>query len=216
MEGHMLMVYIAAWRIIQEARTQGHQGDQGIRNQINGTQTSTPKQRTREWAGVSHMDKGRLTQIFLHRAHPTFVLILNWTRRSGRLVSRAFRTDSVSESHESVTTRRARRKSCTATFRRSMSKMQRDFRQLLLRMHEWWDLNKGMEQRHGTSGVAAFCMVAEWKGLLLPHNISGFDPDVILWRDFDWVLFCKNIPRCCWFIVLITGFQSNSTSQRAE
>merc|ERR1711964_690418 len=58
-------------------------------------------------------------------------------RRSGRQVSRAFHTDSVSASRESVTTRRVLPSVCTATSRPSMLRMRRDCRLLWLRMLRW-------------------------------------------------------------------------------
>jgi len=36
----MLILYTASWRHLQEARTKGHQGDQEVRNTVNGTKTT--------------------------------------------------------------------------------------------------------------------------------------------------------------------------------
>lgn len=68
-----------------------------------------------------------LTLFSLNRAPPTSVSTPSSTRRSGKPVSRASPTVSVSASPASVTTRRAPRRSSTPTSRLSTSRMSRVF-----------------------------------------------------------------------------------------
>ena len=60
-----------------------------------------------------------------HRALQTSALIRNSTRKSGNLASKASHSVCVYAFRGNVTTRRARRKSCTPTCKRSMSKIPR-------------------------------------------------------------------------------------------
>ena len=81
-----------------------------------------------------------------NRAPPTSVLTRNSTRRSGRPASRASPTGCAFASHESVTMRKALLKSCTATFRPSMSRARRACRLLWLRTHRY-------SYRRGDDGI---------------------------------------------------------------
>lgn len=124
---------LVTWCFFQEACPKGHQGDQGIRYIVNGMDICL------EGSTEEHnKDKNTDTGISLiYRVPPMFVSIPNWTRRSGKLVSRVFHSDSAYESRESVTTRRVPRRSCTVTSRPSMSRTLRDFTPLSSRMHKW-------------------------------------------------------------------------------
>jgi hypothetical protein len=50
-EGEVLIRFAAPRRLIQEAGSTGHQGDQGIRNEVNGTTAPTPILQTGEETG---------------------------------------------------------------------------------------------------------------------------------------------------------------------
>lgn len=76
------------------------------------------------------------SDILQYREPMTSVSTLNSTRKSGNLVSKACHTVYACESRENVTMRRMPRRSCTATSRRSMSRIQRASRLLLSRTRE--------------------------------------------------------------------------------
>ena len=76
-----------------------------------------------------------LTMLMMNcRARKTSASTPSWTRRSGKPVSRVSHSASVSASAASVTTRKAPRRSFTATFRPSMSRRPRVSTPLLSRM----------------------------------------------------------------------------------
>ncbi len=115
-----------------------------------------------------------------------FVSIPNWTRRSGKLVSRVFRTDCVSESQESETMKKTHVTSYTATSRRSMLRMRRDCKQRLLRMH------RGRTSWHGLGGVR-FCWLAyEWKSTV-QSSFPGYS-DFVLTFGLAW----SESGSCVW------------------
>lgn len=143
MEG--LIVDIAPWCDLQEAGATRHQGDQGFRNQGHGMDHRACS-RYSDGAGN---DEEVLTDFF--RVPLTSVSILNSTRRCGRLVLRAFHTDFVSASAVREMTRKMLLSACTATFRRSMSRVQRVWLLPLLRTHRGF---LRFCAWHGLGGVA--------------------------------------------------------------
>jgi len=121
----------------------------------------------------------------IFRVPPMFVSIHNWTRRYGRVESRAPTTDSASEFRESVTMRREPRRSCTATYRQSMLRAQRAYKPPWLRMLRFsvWKVTDG-----GSLELHSARVAYEWNSL---SNTWGFLRRVIcddgfLEHSSDW------------------------------